>query len=399
VKLGIIGGKLQGMEAAFLARQAGWETVLVDKSPCPPANGLCDSFYQCDVVKDMAYLCRLIEENGVDFIVPALEDLLALRSLEKCSGALGIPLAYDAAAYSITSSKKRSNLLFERLGISMPLSWPRCGFPLIAKPSVSSGSQGVIRIDNEKVLDRFLGRIGSDVEGWVLQEYIDGPSYSIEVLGTGSDYTALQVTELQMDAHYDCKRVIAPAVISASLEQQIREIAITIARSIHLKGIMDVELVLDRNVLKVFEIDARLPSQTPAAVYSSTGINMLEMLGEIFTKDTFKPVPQLSEIKSVVYEHINGSVNKIDILGEHIMTSSGPLEMNPGFFGADIGITNFNRGRLPLVATLIVSGSSPEQAWIKHGLVIENIREYLAGGFLESKSGGAGLAAAPVSRG
>ncbi len=53
-------------------------------------------------------------------------------------------------------SKKRSNRLFEKLGIPLPRSWPQCGLPLMVKPSVSSGSQGVARIDSEKTLHWLL---------------------------------------------------------------------------------------------------------------------------------------------------------------------------------------------------------------------------------------------------
>jgi len=130
VRVAIVGGKLQGVEAAFLAREAGWEVLLVDRKPGPPASGLCHSFHQCDVVKDAPALCRLVEKERVDLIVPALEDAVALRALEKCAGAAGTPLAYDAAAYSVTHSKKRSNRLFEKLDIPLPRSWPQCGLPL-----------------------------------------------------------------------------------------------------------------------------------------------------------------------------------------------------------------------------------------------------------------------------
>ena len=400
MRVAIVGGKLQGVEAAFLAREAEWEVLLVDRKLSPPASGLCHSFYQCDVVKDTPALCRLVEKENVDLIVPALEDTVALRSLEKCAGAVGIPLVYDAAAYSVTHSKKRSNRLFEKLGIPLPRSWPQCELPLMAKPSVSSGSQGVVRIDSEKELSDFVGRVGSGLEDWVLQEYLEGPSYSVEILGLAGRYTVLQVTELEMDARYDCKRVLAPAGISALLERRIKDIALTIAQGLHLKGIMDVEFVLDRGVLKVFEIDARLPSQTPTAVYRSTGINMLELLGDIFVKDTLPPAPEVKAARGVVYEHVKVSGTSLEILGEHIMTEAGPLEMTTRFFGADVGLSNFNQAQLPLVVTLVTSGESLEQAWLGHERVIENIRDYLEwAGCLGDGSGGAGLTAAPLSRG
>ena len=310
-------------------------------------------------------------------IIPAVEDVIALRALQKCAAEVSIPLAYDAEAYFITHSKKRSNRLFEKLGIPLPQSWPQCGLPLIVKPSVSSGSHGVSKLCTEQELGDFIKRVGSGVKRWILQEYVEGPSYSIEVLGLAGHYVALQVTELEMDGDYDCERVLAPAEIPESLDRQIKEIALTIAKSLRLKGIMDVEVILNQGVPKVLEIDARLPSQTPTAVYESTGINMLELLGHIFVTDTMPIIPKIKALRGVVYEHIKVSQDGLEFLGEHIMGEVDSLEIVHDFFGADVSLTNFNLSSFPWVATLITTGESREQAWLKRQQAIENIKSYL----------------------
>lgn len=396
----IVGGKLQGVEAAFLAREAGWEAVVVDRVSVPPASGMCEEFHCLDVVNETAALCRLLDKERIDLIIPALEDGVALRTLEKSASATSTPLAYDAAAYSVTHSKKRSNLLFTKLAIPQPRSWPACGFPIIAKPSVASGSQGVVRIDNEEEFGCFRKRTGTGIRDWVLQEYLDGISYSIEVLGVAGKYTALQVTELEMDDGYDCKRVIAPARISGLLERRIRELALEIASGINLTGLMDVELVLDGGVLRVFEIDARLPSQTPVAVYQSTGINMLKMLGEIFVGGMLSSVPEIGNTRSVVYEHVMVSGTRTEVLGEHIMADAGPLEVIPGFFGADVGLSSFGQGDSPFAATLINSGATDEQAWAKRDGVMKNLEHYNERAACpEERCIAPGITAVPLSRG
>jgi len=376
VRVAIVGGKLQGVEAAFLAGEARWEAILIDKKSSVPARGLCQSFYQYDVIKDVSSLRRVIEK--VDLVIPALEDVTALGTLQKCAADAHIPLAYDASAYFITHSKKRSNHLFERLGIPLPQSWPQCGLPLMAKPSTASGSQGVSRISTKKELDDFLRHAGSQLGQWILQEYVEGPSYSIEVLGGEGHYITLQITELEMDEHYDCRRVLAPAGISESLDRQIKEMALTIAGGLNLIGIMDVEVIVDRGVPKVLEIDARLPSQTPTAVYKSTGINMLELLGDIFVTGTKPVILEVKTAKGVVYEHIRVSSDGLQFQGEHIMGEANCLETVPDFFGADIALTNFEPSSFPWVATLIIVGENREQAWLKREQVIKNIEGFLA---------------------
>ena len=375
MRVAIVGGKLQGIEAAFLAREAGWEAILIDKKESPPAAGLCSSFCRCDIVKEVSSLRRIIKQ--VDLIIPAVEKVTALEALQRSAAEVNIPLAYDAEAYSITRSKKRSNRLFEKLGIPMPQSWPQCGLPLMVKPSTSSGSHGVSKLDTEQELDAFVKQAGSGLTRGVLQEYVAGPSYSIEVLGLAGHYATLQITELQMDSRYDCNRVLAPVEIPESLDKQIREIALTIARSLNLKGIMDVEVILDRGVPKVLEIDARFPSQTPTAVYESMGTNMLELLRDIFVTDIMPKIPETKVPRGVIYEHIRISQNGLEFPGEHIMGEVDSLEIVPDFFGADVSVTNFNSSPLPWVATLITAGESLDQAWLQRQQVVENIRRYL----------------------
>lgn len=373
MRVAIVGGKLQGVEAAFLAHEAGWEAVLIDKRPRVPAAGLCRSFVQCDVAQDTVALRRAVA--GVDLILPALEDTTALRSLKESAAALSVPLAYDAGAYFVTHSKKRSNRLFTGLGIPMPRSWPRCGLPIVAKPSARSGSQGVVKIGTQTELDDFVRRTGSALEYWVLQEYLEGPSYSIEVFGHAGRYLALQVTELDMDRDYDCKRVVAPVEIPESLDRQLREMALDIARGLRLTGVMDVEFIVHEGTAKVLEIDARLPSQTPTVVCLSTGINMLELLGDIYVRDKVPVVPALKASRGVIYEHIKVFPEGLEFRGEHIVGEVDSLELVPDFFGANRGLTNYRTSVFPWVATLITTGDNLKQAWLKRERVIRRISD------------------------
>ena len=52
MRLLVVGGKLQGTEAVYLAAKAGWETVLVDRREAPPAAGLADRHVVTDIVAD-----------------------------------------------------------------------------------------------------------------------------------------------------------------------------------------------------------------------------------------------------------------------------------------------------------------------------------------------------------
>ena len=365
----VAGGNLQGVEAAYLARKAGWEVLVMDRKPLVPATGLCHSFAQLDMTseKDLAQVL-----NGVDLVIPALENAAALACLDRVTSNKGIPFAFDPAAYAISSSKIKSEQFFKRTGVPTPARWPTCKLPLIVKPDRGSGSQGVKVINNKTVLQDTLKL---PTREWLIQEFIPGPSYSLEVIGLPGQYMTPQVTDLAIDQEYDCKRVTAPSTLADALISKFEQLSLALADALNLKGIMDVEVILHENDLKVIEIDARLPSQTPATVYWSTGLNMLQLLAELFLNKQMRIQPDISHPYSVIYEHVRVASNMLEIAGEHIMSGTDALHVYPDFFGADEAITNYATGREDWVATLIIVEKNSEAVWHKRNGIIADIRK------------------------
>ena len=364
----VVGGNLQGVEATYLAKKAGWEVILIDRRSVVPASGLCDRFIRLDVTggKDLSKTL-----GDVELIIPALENQSALSALDQWTREKGIAFAFDPEAYLVSSSKATSNRLFGRIGVPIPLPWPECGYPVVAKPSVGSGSKEVmIYHDAGSVQPHII----ESPEEWVLQGYVQGASYSLEAIGRPGRYTPLQVTDLAMDSGFDCKRVIAPTDLPETLVSEFERISVSIAEELKLKGLMDIEVILHNNTLKVLEIDARLPSQTPTVVYWSTGLNMLELLAALFLPGTEKSPPNSAPPKGAVYEHVRVSSNSLEVAGEHIMSGADALCLRHDFFGADEAITNYAPGRAEWVATLIFADATRETALEKRHRMISDLQ-------------------------
>jgi len=366
----IIGGNLQGVEATCLAKKAGWQVLLIDKNPQASASLMCDRFLPHTITTNDDPR-EILKE--AELIIPALENDKVLRILEKWSLETGIPFAFDMAAYAITSSKKKSNQLFKEININAPKSWPQCTFPIVVKPDRESGSRGVKVIRNEKELASLFPDKAC-LKKMVTEEYLEGPSYSIEVIGFPDNYTPLQVTQLHMDNDYDCKRILAPSGLDSTRVNEFEQMAIRVAERIQLKGLMDLEVILHEGRLKLLEIDARLPSQTPTAVFQSIGINMVKLLGELFLAGKMN-VNNTNQPQTAIYEHINVIKDHIEVKGEHIMSGIGPLELFQGLFGTDEVIINFHPDLNEWVATLILKGKSLEEVLDKKQKVYTNIRE------------------------
>jgi pyrrolysine biosynthesis protein PylC len=137
---------------------------------------------------------------------------------------------------------------------------------------------------------------------------------------------------------------------------------------------MDVEAVCHEGEMKFLEIDARLPSQTPTAVYWSTGWNMVAMMAELSLTGMLSRPAGTAARRGVVYEHVQVADGVIRTAGEHTMSGSGPLHLREGFYGADDALTNYVPGASAWVATLVVVADDLQAAWDRRDSVIAEIQ-------------------------
>ena len=371
MKIAVVGGALQGVEVAYLAQKAGIDFLLVDRRPVVPASGLCDSFRQVDVTDDNSLDRELAD---VDLVFPAFESQGALSRLHAWALRRGLPILHDPQAYAVSSSKIESERFFRRIGIPVPATWPCCRFPVIAKPTYGSGSQGIRLFASADDLRPVVGKDAALGE-WIVQEFLQGPIYSVEVIRSRGTATAVQVTDLHMDEHYDCKRVTAPSELSRPFQEQLVAFSLKMADSLKLEGIMDVEAVLHDGEFKVLEIDARFPSQTPIAVYWSCDVNMVEAL-VMSTLGTMSAsfLQERSPARGVILEHIRVAPGTMAVTGEHAISTAKSLKVRRDFFEADEAITDYADGKDRWIATLICSGGDVNEAWERRNASVSAIR-------------------------
>lgn len=371
----MLGGGLQGIEAAYLLRKAGHQVFMLDKNPDAPAKGLAHSFFCFDLLQAAEKMLDAFMSQ-VDAIMPATENLPALTKMEKVAKKYKIVFCFDAEAYGISSSKIISNRLFARLGLPAPLPWPKAKLPLLCKPANSSGSKDVKVILNDKELGQVLGSVKNPSAELVIEEFLEGPSYSIEVAAAAGKGSALEVTLLHFDELFDCNRVVYPCGLDKAGIAHLESMVLQLAEALRLTGVMDLEVIHTAGQFKVLEIDARLPSQTPAVVFHASGKNLATCLLDVFLKGKILP-EEKERKKAVIYEHLHCHPETGDITfpGEHVMAVSKDLYLTENFFGADEAITNFmaHRENESWVATVIITADNIEEAWRKRQAMLEKI--------------------------
>ncbi|MCP8307831.1 MAG: 3-methylornithine--L-lysine ligase PylC [archaeon] len=370
MKICVVGGRLQGTEATYLAKKAGYEVILIDKDSNAPASSLADEFHALDLLKDVNAVRKIL--NSTDAVLPATENKRTLSFLERLSLQIGIPYMQDNSAFWVSSDKIKSMEFFDSLNIPHPELWPNSGFPVVVKPASKSGSVGIYRADNEEQLRDALKKSSLIDEKVVVQKFINGPALSLEVIALDGNPLPLQITQLEFDETYGCKRVFAPDLVNDDIRESFIEISKKMARGLNLGGLMDAQSIVDsNNIPLMIEINARLPSQTPTVVYHSSGINMVNLLVEIFVGNKM-PHVSVKQKNSVIYQHIKVN-NSVTIMGEHIMSEARNLRIEKDFFGVDEAITNLDADKPEGVATLIVKTSSLEEAKRRSMQAIEKL--------------------------
>ena len=333
----IVGGKLQGTEAAYLCREGGIYVTLIDIDPETPAQKLCNNFICGDVLSDDPEIVRALD--SADMILPTMENYDVLEGLVSLCSEKGYVLAFDMEAYKITSSKKKSDRLFADNGIPCPGYYPEGKLPYFAKPESESGSHNVRKFENTpedaKAFEGFVRERGKD---FVIQEYVEGPSYSVEIIGEPGNYRTYEITQIFIDNVYDCNLAAAYRDIVPEKKEAIRGYAVKIAEILGLRGIMDLEVIAtdrgdgpDGLGIKVLEMDARLPSQTSVAVYHATGMNYINELYDLFVHGDFRS-PVTDEGQCAAYYNYLVDDTGASKLGEHIMTEGGLLMYNDDMF-------------------------------------------------------------------
>lgn len=335
----IVGGKLQGAEAAYLGKAAGIKVTLIDLNPKAPARNLCADFICGNVLSDNPAVTAALEE--ADMILPTMENSAVLEGLSRLCSERGYVFAFDINAYRISASKKISDKLFADNNLPCPKYYPQGQFPYIAKPDAESGSHGIKHFeDNEEGMKAFETFRAYEGEKYVIQEFVDGPSYSVEIIGAPGNYRIYEITQIFVDEDYDCNLAAVYRDIEPEKRTAINKYIREIAELIELKGIMDIEVIdsgiideKDEVGIKILEIDARLPSQTSIAVYHATGMNYIKELYDLFVNNDFKDAMTDKGAFSSYYQYMV-KPDGVQQMGERIMVEGGLLNYDDSMMPA-----------------------------------------------------------------
>lgn len=319
------------------AKKMGLYTVGID----PAADATCkDEVDAFEVVPGQDYEghCAVIEKYGIDAIVTAATDkplVMMARLAEK----YGFPFySVETARWSTDKFQMKERfelggvphaqgvllnsgnwqLAIGEFGQKLIANGQELYFPVIVKPRDNSGSRGVklCRDKNELQISIDEALENSKLDTVLVEEFIEGPEYSIESLHHDGKSEVIQFTEKKTtEFPYNVELGhIQPANISDENKQKIREIISKIGKALNFENCPShTELKINDRGIFVIETSPRLGGDyiTSTLTPLSTRVNLEDELLKISLGEEINPSPkavQYSGVRFFAFEE--GSVIK-----------------------------------------------------------------------------------------
>lgn len=332
------------------AKLMGLYTVGID----PVATATCrDAVDAFEVVGGQDYegTCAVVEKYGIDAIVTAATDkpLVMMARIAKRYGfpfysvetaqwstdkfqmkqrfelggvphARGILLGADDISHLplAVSTEKEPRANSQQPTASIIANGQELFFPVIIKPRDNSGSRGVKLCRSKEELAASMSEAFevSKLDTILVEEFIEGPEYSIEGLHHDGKSEVIQFTEKKTtEFPYNVELGhIQPANISEENKQKIREIVAKIGKALNFVNCPShTELKINERGIYVIETSPRLGGDyiTSTLTPLSTGVNVEDELLKIALGESIDPQPeavQYSGVRFFAFEE--GSVIK-----------------------------------------------------------------------------------------
>lgn len=291
-KLMIIGASVLQLPAIQKAKEMGLNVAVVDYNPQAIGIAYADRYYNASTMDENAVLAAA-EDYRPDGIMTLATDM-PMRGVAKVSEKLRLhSIDYETA---IKATDKYDMIQAFKVH-NVPSPWYfvvdsveelkkhelELIFPCIIKPTDNAGSHGVAKVFSfQELMGSYEYAFSCSRHGKVIvEEYLDGPEVSVEIMVINGNVHVLQVTDkLTTGApHFVEMGHTQPSVLTELIQADIRRVAIAACKAIGIdNGPAHVEMKVTSRGPVMIELGARLGGDniTTHLVPLSTGIDMVE---------------------------------------------------------------------------------------------------------------------------
>ena len=287
----IVGASVLQLPAILKAEEMGLNVGVVDYNPQAIGIPYADKFYNASTMDEDAVLAAS-EDYKPDGIMTLATDM-PMRGVAKTSDTLHLhSINYETAVkatdkYDMIKAFKEHNVPSPWFFVVDSLEELKAHeavvtFPYIIKPTDNAGSHGVAKVYSfQELLDNYEYAHSCSRHGKVIvEEFLDGPEVSVEVMVVNSKANILQITDkITTEApHFVEMGHTQPSRLPDATREAIRQVATSACLAIGIdKGPAHVEMKVTKRGPVMIELGARMGGDniTTHLVPLSTGIDMV----------------------------------------------------------------------------------------------------------------------------
>lgn len=312
-------------QAPFIntAKRLGCYVGVVDYNKKAPAIRCADVFFECSIL-DESGISDIVNVFKPDGITCGASDVGVLTAAKVCER-FNLPSMNVETALRV-KDKGIMIKAFEENGVSHPEfqiledenQIISIEYPMIVKPVDNSASRGINMVRDSAelehaLMDSFSHSISHKI---IVEEYLEGPEVSVELLVQNGEPYVLQVTDKITTGapHFIEIGHSQPSELASSDVAAIRDLAIKAARAVGIQdGCCHAEIKLTPQGPKMIEIAGRMGADfiTTVLVPVSTGINMseYEILRSVGKPKRYNPCEMKTE-SAVAVKFIQPNIGK-----------------------------------------------------------------------------------------
>ncbi len=322
----IAGASILQLPAIIKAKEKGLYVGVADYDPEAIGIPYADEYFNVSTIDEKGF-CDAAEKFGANGVMTLATDM-PMRSVAYTCEKLGLRgISYETAIKS--TDKGEMIKAFDEHGVAHPwyfiiesetqLDYANITYPCISKPTDNSGSRGVMVADNESELKEALKWSFSKSRGGkiIVEEYMEGPEVSVEVIVLNGIPNILQITDkLTTNApHFVEMGHNQPSLLNAETREKISDLACKAVLAVGIKeGPAHVEIIVTKYGPKMVELGARMGGDciTTHLVPLSTGIDMVGATIDLALGDTPDIEPKLKKGSAIrFFDAPNGMITKI----------------------------------------------------------------------------------------
>ena len=294
------------VHSAWALRDAGYESIIINNNPETVSTDFDTSdrlYFEPLTVEDVL---NVIEYENPDGVILQFGGQTAIN-LAKPLHKMGIPIfGSDFKSIDISEDRDKFEHILRQLNIPKPAGRAihgvdaaiqvarEIGYPVLVRPSYVLGGRAMEIVYTENELITYMKHavdVSPDPDAPILvDKYVMGKEVEVDVIADGVDCLIPGIMEHieRAGVHSgDSMAVCPPQSLSQNVIDQIVSHAINLAMALEVRGLMNIQFVIDGEEVQVIEVNPRA-SRTVPYLSKITGVPMIQVATNVVLGQSLK---------------------------------------------------------------------------------------------------------------